>query len=374
MKIAVIGGGVSGATFAINRKRKYPSDEIVIFEHCDKLLKKVLATGNGKCNIANKGDLSNIYNDNLALSILNKYNYAYQNAFLDSINIKTKLIGDLSYPISESAVTVRNAYLKMIEKLDIKVITEIDIEDYKQDNKAYLLITNKGNYKFDKIVIAVGGKSSPKLGSDGSFINILEKHKYNIKSFNPGLCPIYVKEKTKILDGTRVKAKVTLLNSNNVIFEEQGELLFKGHGLSGIVIFNLSRNIARDINKKYQIKIDLLPEVKEEELKAFLNRNNKKELLESYLHPNIAKYIGDLKGDVISNIKGLCFEFDKLYDYENSQISVGGINLKDINDFLESNIEKSVYFLGECLDIDAPCGGYNLMWAIGSALYLSDTI
>ena len=92
MKIAVIGGGVSGCTFAINRKRNHPEDEIFIFEHSDKLLKKVLATGNGKCNIANIGDISSIYNSPLAVAIVNQFDYSYQKEFLESINIKTKLI------------------------------------------------------------------------------------------------------------------------------------------------------------------------------------------------------------------------------------------------------------------------------------------
>ena len=135
MRIAVIGGGVSGVTFAINRKRNHPKDEIFIFEHSDKLLKKVLATGNGKCNIANAGEL--IYNSQLAREIVSKYDYASQKEFLESINIKTKLMGDLSYPISESSVTVRNAYLKVVEKLGIVVLYNENIEDYFYKNLLY---------------------------------------------------------------------------------------------------------------------------------------------------------------------------------------------------------------------------------------------
>ena len=374
MRIAVIGGGVSGSTFAISRKKNHPEDEIFIFEHTDKLLKKVLATGNGKCNIANNGDLTSIYCSPLVKNIIKKYNFDYQKSFLESINIKTKLVGNLSYPISESAVTVRNAYLKAIDKLDIKIITEVDINDYHLDDDKYVLETNKGSFKFDLIVFATGGKSLPKSGSDGSLIPLLLNHHYKFNEFVPALCPIYTKEKTKILDGTRAKANVTLLENNKEIFNESGEVLFKEHGLSGIVIFNMSRIIAKDINKEYQIILDLLPEISKKELIDFLEKNDKETLLESYLHPNLVKYISNKNEDVIELVKSLSFTFDKLYGFENSQISVGGIKLDEINDKLESKKEKGIYFLGELLDVDAPCGGYNLMWAIGSGLYLSDVI
>ena len=371
MKIAVIGGGVSGVSFAINRKRNHQEDEIFIFEHTDKLLKKVLATGNGKCNIANAGEV--IYSNTLASDIINKYSYEYQNRFLDSLNIKTKLVGNLSYPISESAVTVRNAFLKEIDRLKIKVVTNCNLLDYHQKEAGYVLKTDLGDYQFDAIIFASGGKSLPKSGSDGSLLPILESHHYHINELVPALCPIYTKEKTRILDGTRVKAKVTIKSDNKVLFEESGEVLFKEKGLSGIVIFNASRIIAHDLSKKYSIELDLLPDISIEELQTFYKKNNKQTLLESYLHPNLVKYLEN-SNDVVKDIKSLSFTFDKLYGFENSQISVGGVSLSDLNNNLESKLEKNIYFAGELIDIDAPCGGYNLMWAIGSGLYLSDII
>ncbi len=372
MRIAVIGGGVSGITFAINRKRNHPEDEIFVFEHSDKILKKVLATGNGKCNIANTGEIDKVYNSSIALEILNKYDYNYQNRFLDSLNIKTKLVGDLSYPISESAVTVRNAYLKEVERLGIKVVTDTTITDYQHRDNVYIIKVDK-EYLVDRIVFAIGGKSSPKLGSDGSLFPLLKKHGYQVKEFNPALCPIYTKEKTKILDGTRVKAKATLVCEDKILFEESGEVLFKEHGLSGIVIFNLSRIIAQNTSRKYVILLDLLPDVDIEELYKFSKKHDKETLLNSYLHPNIAKYLSD-RSDYVNSIKMLEFKFDKLYGFENSQISVGGILLNEVNNDLMSKKEKGIYFAGEMLDVDAPCGGYNLMWAIGSALYISDKL
>ena len=373
MKIAVIGGGVSGITFAVNRKKNHPQDEILVFEHGEKLLRKILSTGNGKCNIANAGEIDKIYNSDVATTIISKYNYQKQNEFLDSLNIKTKLVGNLSYPISESAVTVRNAFLKAVEEFGIKCFTSTQVLDYKKIDKGYIVQTNDGEHKVDVVVFACGGKSSPKLGSDGSIFESLKKHGYKVKELNPALCPIYTKEKTKILDGTRVKAEVALLDGSKEIFRESGELLFKEHGLSGIVIFNASRIIAQNPQKPYRIQLDLLPDISVDELKKFLKNNDKNSLLESYLHPNLAKYLSD-REDIIQAVKSLTFTFDRLYGFDNSQISVGGLDLNEVDAILQSKKEKGIYFLGEMLDIDAPCGGYNLMWAIGSALFVSENI
>lgn len=373
MKIVVIGAGVAGLSFAINRKRLYPNDDIVVLEHLDKPLKKVLVTGNGKCNISNSSN--RVFNEEkIAEDILKEFDYKKQKEFLDSLGIKTKLVNDLSYPISESAVTVRNLYLKEVEKLGIKILTNTAIKDYKI-NKNIEVLSENGPLFADKLVFAVGGKSTPKLGSDGSILSLLNSHHYSLKEFNPALCPIYTKEKTKVIEGTRVKVNVKLYKNNEEIFNEDGELLFKEKGLSGIVIFNASRLIAKDINNNYVFKIDLLPSITVDELKDYLKHHNDIDLLESYLHPNIVKYINEKKNkDVINEIKSLTFTFDKLYGFENSQISVGGIPFNEINESLESNREKNVYFIGEILNYDAPCGGYNLMWAIGTGLYLSKKI
>ena len=375
MKIAVIGAGVSGIIFAIKRKMDHPKDEVVVFEHLDKPLKKILSTGNGKCNIGNQNPLPNDSKNAIVEHILTKYDFKAQKEFLNSLNIKTKLVNGLSYPISESAITVRNLLLQSCEQFGVQIITEIELKEYKFKGQQIELNTSNGNYIFDKLIFATGGKSSPKLGSDGSILPLLAKHGYRLNEFQPALCPVYTKEKTRLLDGTRVKAKVTLLRNSKECFIEEGEVLFKEHGLSGIVIFNASRVIACDIKSPYLFKIDLLPQISEEELAIFLKEKGRDVLLDSYLHPNLVKYINSLniKDDKLpSLLKSLPFTFDKLYGFDFSQVSVGGIEFQDVDNTLQSKIESNVYFLGELLDYSAPCGGYNLMWAIGTALFLSE--
>ena len=175
--------------------------------------------------------------------------------------------------------------------------------------------------------------------------------------------------------GTRVKGEVTVRKNNKNVFKEKGEILFRKHGLSGMVIFNASRIIAHDLEAKYEISLDFLPEISKDDLGIFLSFNKPDVLLDAYLHPLISEYIKkeNLSGiKLLDRIKSFKCHFDSLSGFEFSQITVGGVSLKDVNNKLESNIEKHIYFVGEVLDVDAPCGGYNLMWAIASGLYLSD--
>lgn len=375
MRIIVVGAGASGVLFALARKRSHPRDEIVILEHLDEPLKKILVTGNGKCNIANTGSIKDIYNSNFATDIVNKYNSKVILNFLDSLNIKTKNLGDLVYPISESAATVRNALLKACDKAGIKIICNENVNDYIVNDKSVEVYSDTSTFKGDALVFASGGKSNPKLGSDGSLINTFKEHGYSFKEMNPGLCPIKIFENVKTLDGVRVKSTVSLLQGNKIIHKESGELHFKDKGLSGICIFNISRLIAENPNNKYTIKVDFLPDIDDEDLGIFLSFNSPTDLLESYLHPKLASYLEkeNKKGiELINTIKRHNFTFKDFYGFEYSQVSVGGLLPKNLKANFESCIEKHVYFIGELLDVDAPCGGYNLMWAFASALNLTE--
>ena len=375
MRIAVIGAGVSGIIFSINRKRLHPEDHIVIFEHLDKPLKKILATGNGKCNIANKKPIYQNYDEPIVQEILKTYNFEKQKEFLNSLNVKIKLVNDLAYPITESAVTVRNALLKAISELGIRIVTNSNVMDYAiKDGQLYLYV-DETIIPFDKIVIATGGYSSPNLGSDGSFVKVIQYHGVKLEEFKPGLCPIYTRNSTKAVEGTRVKANVKLFNNDELLFNEDGEVLFKNKGLSGIVIFNMSRVIAPLPYKPYKIVLDLLPDISEKELRDFLKEKGRDVLLETHLHPNLAKWLNRddySDDDIIKQMKKMTFTFDELYEFDDSQISVGGIKFDQLTDSLEYKKEKGVYFLGELLNYDAPCGGYNLMWAIATGLYVAN--
>ena len=368
MKIIIIGAGASGLVAGINYKRNHRSDDVLIIEQLTTPLKKLLASGNGKCNLGNENiDFSLYNNPEFAKSVIEWYDYK---SFFSSISIETKTMGDLAYPVSESAVSVKEAMLNCAKKLGISINNDEKLVDYCVKDHIEVT-TNKSKYLADKLYFAGGLKSSPKLGSDGSVLDILLKHGYKAKSPQPGLSPLFTKEKTKSIDGIRVKARVSLIENNKLIHTEDGEVLFKEHGLSGIVIFNIMSLIARNIGKEHKIYLDLLPDFSEEYLKKYRNSHKFSELLLAFLNPKISSYLQERfknEDKIFVSIKNLEFIFDKSYGFDFSQVSVGGINVNEVNESLMSKRERNVYIIGELLDIDGPCGGYNLTWAFASAI------
>ena len=355
MNIAVIGGGASGVFFALKCKELFSEHQITIFERNNKLLKKIYATGNGKCNFANAGSIEDKFNNNIAATYINEYGFKEIASYFENIGISYKLVGDLAYPYSESADTVATKLIKHLERLGIKYNLEESLISYKCEKDNVLLQTNKGKYVFDRLVIATGGKSSPIFGSDGNLFNELKNHKYELTYFSPSLCPIKVKENVKLIEGCRHKVLVKLFQKNDLIHEENGELLFKKDGLSGIVIMNIAAYINRLKTKEnITIHIDFVPDIKEV-----------KNPSSSYLSKKLASYVD--KNNL--NIKDTVFTFNDLYDYDNSHVTSGGVSLKMLNKNLSSKIEPNVYFIGEVVDIDGLCGGYNLMWAFSSAYF-----
>lgn len=368
MKVLIVGAGASGIVAAISYKRNHPSDDVLVIEHLDRPLKKLLATGNGKCNLGNSNiDFSLYSHPEFVKPIIEKYNVK---KLFDSLSLEVKEMNRLLYPYSESAVSVRNALLNEIEKLGITINTDEKLLDY-EINNSIKVKTSKNVYQVDRLYLASSLLSGKNLGSDGLVLEILKRHNYKIIEPLPALCPIYTFEKTKKLDGTRTKCLVKLMQNNKEIYEENGEVLFKDKGLSGIAIFNASLFIARSNKKADKIIIDLLPNYSQKEIENYCKSHTFNGFLQGFLNPKIIEYLLDRfngEKEIISSIKNLDFSFKDFCGFDYSQVSVGGIDISCVKNDLESTLEKGVYLLGELLDIDGPCGGYNLTWAFASAL------
>ena len=355
MKIGIIGGGAAGSYLAIRIKELNPSFDVTIIERNDKLMKKVAVTGSGRCNYANLGSLKNKYhNDDFANAIINNLKPQELVANFERYGIHPTQIDDLVYPITLSAQTVVLMLNKRIEELGITSCLNEKVLDYSFDGKKYTVNTEKQIHVFDKLVMTSGGKAYPQLGTDGLLIDVLRQHQYQIETLSPSLSPIKTKENTKKISGQRAKCLVSLLNKEKQIYQEEGEVLFKDDGISGIVILNMSQKINMLSDKSgVKIALDLAPSKK----------NIKPEQYSEYVHPKIAAYLRDNNLD----INKVVFTFKNFYDYNIAEVSHGGLSIKEVDDSLESKKEKGLYFAGEILDVDGMCGGFNLMFAFASA-------
>ena len=379
MKIGIIGSGPSGLYLSIFLKIKHPESEVVVFEKESKLSKKLYATGNGHCNLLNKNLTKDKYNHpDFMAPILEKYGYSFLEGVLKSLGIELIANGDYVYPLSESAPSYALYLKKLAEKVGVTFVTETRVLDYKAEEKEIEVKTDKKSFIFDKLVIATGGKSDPKLGSDGSFYEILKKHGYSIVEPIPGLTPLTLNDKDiKPLAGVRHKANVKAFLGKEKIFDENGEVLYKNDGISGIVIFNAESAIYRHKNPKdIELVVDLFPEWSFEELMNRLAHDealNSKFYLDSYLVEPLQKHIlSRSKGNdalcIATSMKNLRYSVKDHYGFDYSQVTIGGLSLNEVDENLSSVKEKGVYLIGELLDVDGDCGGYNLTWSLLSAI------
>lgn len=361
MKIGIIGGGASGCYLAIRIKELNPDFSVSIIEKNDKLLKKVAVTGNGRCNYANVGDLNGKYNNTFANKLLYYFSPKDIVETFDRLGIHPIYLDELVYPISLSAQTVIMMFEKRLKQLDVNIHLNEEVIDYKAHKNGYLLKTNNNDYLFDALVFSSGGKAYPQLGTNGAILEMLEKHGYPIKPLSPSLSPIKVRENVKKISGQRVKCSVSLLNDDKLAYQEDGEVLFKDEGLSGIVILNMSQKINSLVNKNnVTLSLDLA--------KGF--GDIKEDDYEQYVTPKIAQYLRERHLD----IHALRYTFKSFYDFNIAEVSHGGLSLDAVTPNLESKKEKNVYFTGELLDIDGMCGGFNLMFAFASSEKVATSI
>ena len=375
MRIAIVGASGAGLYAAIFLKRKHPDFKVEVFDHADKVGKKLLATGNGHCNLLNTKMAGRYYNDPQFIdSLLERYPLSTLQESLAELGIATLEKGDLVYPLSYSAASHVKYLNDLATSLGVAISLGVDVKDYEVGNGVKLL-TTKGPKDFDKVIFATGGASQPNLGSDASIFHVLERHGYDIKPLVPSLCPLKTKEKTKMISGLRHEAKITLIKNGKTLYEEVGEILFKDDGLSGIAIFNASAFLARGNAQKAEVQVDLFPNLSQAQLQEYLdqakkvNNNNPNNAIIDEKLAKYASFAGKMQGieDFSKILKSLRFHVEGLYPFASSQVSSGGLKIKEITPDFAAKKEDNVYFVGEMLDIDGICGGFNLGFALLSA-------
>ena len=346
VKVAIIGAGASG--LMLSRILNEMNISYTLFER-KKAGRKLLASGNGRCNISNINIDSNSYLNNSFAYNLVKNNQKELFDLFEKLNIYTYSDNEgRLYPISESSQSVYNILTEKINNIEYITINEIN----KINNKYYL---NNIYGPFDYVAITIGSTAS--INEEYSY-NLLDKIGVKYTEFKPSLVGFKLKEKTKEISGVRQKCIIKLLDNNKIIYSEKGEIIFKNDGISGICIMNASAFYNHYPNKNnLLLSIDLLNGVKYNSLS-------------SVLKPDLLNYINKYNLDPTN----LLFNIVDTYDIKNAQVGYGGINLNEVNNNLSYKKDDNIYFGGEVLDCDGVCGGYNLMLAFCSAIVISRSI
>ena len=389
MKIAVIGGGASGIAAAIYAKRNNAKNSVTVFERGDRILKKLLATGNGRCNLSNESISSQNYfshTPDAVEQILSAFPENEERQFFASLGILLCSESGRIYPYSRRANAVSDALRFECEKLGIKIRTNAFIDTISKKDDFFNI---KGE-QFNSVIISCGGMSAPSFGTDGNSFKLLRTLGHSVSPTCYALSPVKVKENVKSLKGIRVHCTVTLYDGNTAVKQEHGELQLTDYGLSGIAIMQLSRLCT----KESSIKVDLMPDFSKEELSEFLiERTNNlshlkaEDFLTGFLHKALGQYVLGRCGISASlpasklgkkeilllakELKELSFTVDYVIGKEQSQATSGGALLSEFDTkTLESKKHSGLYCIGEALDCVGDCGGYNLNWAWATA-YIS---
>lgn len=394
-EIAIIGGGASGMMAAITAAKL--GAKVTLYEAKDRLGKKILATGNGKCNYTNLVQKDECYRGTIAtFSKEARVAFSAEDTiqFFQTIGIEPKYRNGYVYPNSEQAVSVADALIMEIRTLPI-VVEYKKVQAIRVMKNYYLVTADNQTNKFDRVILCCGSCAGMKEPKEFIGYELAKSLGHSIVPVLPALVQLRCKEKWfKTITGVRTEGIITVYENKKQIAKEQGELLFTDYGLSGIPTFQISRFVAEILHNGKQVNcvLDLLPflslQEAEERLKQrckTMKQRTAEEVLTGLLNHKLNYIL--LKECGISptedsakafgqedNIKKLAKLYKNLTcqvigtnPFANAQICAGGVNTKELNPFtMESKLCKGLYMAGELVDVDGTCGGYNLQWAWSS--------
>ncbi|MCY6372122.1 NAD(P)/FAD-dependent oxidoreductase [Clostridium ganghwense] len=398
-ELIIVGAGASGIVAAITAKNL--GIDVALIESNNRIGKKILTTGNGRCNIANKCtnlDRYNSENPDFFGETLNSFTINNTIEFFKELGLPLITLEEgKMYPMSLQASSVLDILRAALDEKQIPIYSDTKVIDIVSYKKGFKISTNiQEEYQCKKLLLCCGGKSAPKTGSDGSGFTLAKKLGHSIIDTLPALVQLKLGyKKLKALSGVKFDGIAKILIDNKLIRQESGEILFTDYGISGPPILQLSRiaSYAVSKNKETFLKIDMMPNLSSEKLEDFLENHwgvfgyrsvhdsfigiiNKKiipVLLKESGLDNIHKPCWELSWDEKKNIYNLLkewkFEITGTNGFNNSQVTAGGVNTKEVDTYtLKSRIVPNLYFAGEILDVDGDCGGFNLQWAWASGV------
>lgn len=394
MHVIIVGGGASGmmaALFALDN-----GNRVTILEGRDRVGKKLLSTGNGRCNLSNDDDSLKHYHSRegeeaageFAGIIFNQFSFKDTRDYFEGLGIYLKNKNGYYYPYSEQASAVLDAMRFALREKGAEIICDCEIKSIKKGSD-FSVKTNKGELSSDILILATGSKAGIKnTCTDGCEYAGRMGHRI-IKPL-PALTAINSDEKLfKGLAGIRTQASVTLFDDDNkVLASDTGEVQLTSYGISGIPVFQVSHIAAERIEdgKSVRAELDLLPELNEEDTVKYLTDRQRKscnkstdEFFIGMFHKNLGtclmKICGIAGGNPCSglsgkdlnrlaeNIKHFKVSVNSVRDYSDAQVCSGGVAISEVDEHLRSKIVDGLYIVGELLDIHGDCGGYNLEWA-----------
>lgn len=401
--VVIIGGGASGLVCGIACALKNSKRKILILEKEQRVGKKLLATGNGRCNLTN-----------LNASLIN-YNGSFKNGveyllgeippnevldFFEKIGLVWKEDEEgRVYPYSNQASSVLDVLRLALDRLGVEEKCGCTVKAVKKDGKYFSIQCDGFTVKSEKTVVCTGGKASQKLGSDGSGLKFLKELGHTVTPLYPSLVPVSVKNPyMKSLKGIRCFGRVTLSGEKGQkLREETGEIQFSEKALSGICVFNLSSMVSKTKNPRIYLNlfpewdftslVDMLFQRKkifadnslEEFFTGLINKRIGFVILKDVLGKNLSQKIKELSKEDIKRIANILIKWEFIcvpnMDFSSAQVTKGGIKGDEIDPFtMESKKVKGLYICGEAVDVDGDCGGYNLQFAFSSGILAGRTV
>lgn len=395
--LCVIGGGASGLACAIEAARC--GFAVTILEHTDRIGKKILMTGNGKCNFTNRlMNEEQYYTDEIPFlrKVLAQFGTDELLAFFDSLHLCYKEKNGYFYPVSNQAASVLDVLRFELLKRDVQIVTSTVVTDILEKGDYTEVYTKNQTYVFDVVVLACGGKAYAVTGSDGSGYQLCKK--LGLKQNPPSEALVALKSSEtyfKAVAGVRTDAEVSVWVDGQCMGTEMGELQITDYGISGIPVFQLSRIVSvtllHNANASVYAQVDLFPALSkqallqhmqerirenamlqiQDALSGFLNKKLNTLMLK-HAHVSPAMQAGDIKVQSIHQMVQFCKKWHipitGTNDFSKCQVCAGGVWLSELTQGFACKKHPNVYVIGELTDVDGKCGGYNLHYAFASGI------
>lgn len=373
-KIVIVGAGASGVYLSVLLKQKYPQDDVIVLEQNQSPLKKLLATGNGRCNLSNQNMDQQYYDsDNLDIvqSIIQDFDMVSQ---MKEIGLYCLYQGHLLYPKSEQALSVKNVLMQRAQEAGVLFLYEQEVYRIECQNQ-YRIVTSKQTFHADIVILAMGSEAGKLSGMNESRYHILKQLQLKVIEPVPSLVQFYTSPVLKALKGVRVKGTFSLMENGKCIHQEKGELLFTDYGVSGIAVMQLSSFYKK--HHQYQLYIDFFDELSHNQLCQYLSQQSSL-FLEGMLNHKITSYFQKYQDLPIQKLAFLLkhyrLDIQGIREAQYAQVMKGGLSLEDVTYDLELKKYPSMFAIGEILNVAGMCGGYNLHFALASAYRVAQAI